>query len=95
MTKERQLLNKQKELIKKFKFRYVSWSKNEADEITNLESGIAALEAELEQEAITDADIEAWAEKEANTILVKLGSASEILYIGAKAVLNGEIKHIK
>ena len=98
MKTERQLIEKQKKLILIFKkyFKVTLPSDKDWGELKALESEIAALEAKLEQETITDADIEAWAEKRYhNWYISEKGHWSELLGIGAKAVLNDEIKHIK
>jgi len=83
------LEQKQKELIDySFGFvKYIPYVIDLMNEIT-----------ELEKQAITDADIEAWAEQVA---IITTGKSKHghiikaALFTGAKAVLNGEITHIE
>jgi hypothetical protein len=56
-----------------------------------LRNEITELEKEFEQEVITDADIEAWADSKYTNHLKYWTGAVE----GAKAMRDGEIKHIE
>jgi len=63
-----------------------------------IESEIVALEKKLEQEAITDSDIMAWAKElfhnlQTESPIIMAGCNGAI--IGAKAMRDNKIKHIK
>ena len=90
MTTERQIIEKQKELIGYLK------SGLKLPISNRFESEIADLEKELEQEAITDTDIELHFKTGVEVRVSGIGINPDIYRIeGAKAFRDNEIKHIK
>lgn len=81
----KKLIKKQKRLISLIGRKYM---------FKDLRDEISQLEKEIEKETITDADIEAWAAGRVNEIDPNNYRYGDLLIEGAKAVLNGEIKHI-
>lgn len=74
------------EIIKPFLFEW-----HFVTDIVYKDNAIEAMQSyhEAKLKEITDSDIEAWAKKKG------MPEDYHILIIGAKALLNGEIKHIK
>lgn len=93
-TTEQKLVEKLEELILRFKYLFDIDLGNCPDQpIITLESEIASLKQQIAEEAITDADIEAWAEKDYQK--TAYNSYQHAFINGAKAMRNGNIKHIK
>jgi uncharacterized small protein (DUF1192 family) len=106
IEKMEELLNIYRSLMEKCETHIISSGEhNHLLHVEEIESEIASLKAEVEEEknkkakkkkptkdTITDSDIEAWAEKEFGDSMIIPEQAA---IAGAKAALNGEIKHIE
>lgn len=92
---EQKLFEKLKEVIDYLKNQFGSVTDNNYNGIKKLESEVILLESEIKKQKITDADIEAWAAMKVNQINPNEWGYGDLLIEGAKAALNGEIKHIE